>query len=140
MEATRRLRNSANPSDTLFGANDLMAIGALNAVAGEMGMRAGNEISVIGFDNIAMASWPLINLTTWVQSLREMVAHVMSVLNAQRLDATAPPVQHGLQEELILRGSSRQPWNQTGYHPANGPLVLLCIIAVLLINSRNNQN
>ncbi len=64
MNATRRLMALPDPPDALFCANDMMAIAALNVVVGEMGMRAGHDISVVGFDDIAMASWPLIDLTT----------------------------------------------------------------------------
>ncbi|MDL4915090.1 MAG: LacI family DNA-binding transcriptional regulator [Enterobacterales bacterium endosymbiont of Blomia tropicalis] len=109
MNATRRLMALPNPPDALFCANDMMAIAALNVVAGELGMQPGRDISVVGFDNIAMAGWPLINLTTWVQPLSEMVETAIVVLKNQLEAAEALPVQHVLKGELIIRGSTCSP-------------------------------
>ncbi|HAT1615261.1 TPA: substrate-binding domain-containing protein [Raoultella ornithinolytica] len=107
MNATRRLMALSDPPDALFCANDMMAIAALNVVVGEMGMRAGHDISIIGFDDIAMASWPLIDLTTWVQPLSEMVEAAIAVLKTQLDSAEAAPEQHVLKGKLIIRGSTR---------------------------------
>ncbi|MCM1011195.1 MULTISPECIES: LacI family DNA-binding transcriptional regulator [unclassified Brevibacterium] len=43
--------------------NDYIAIGALNA-AKELGLSVPEDLTVIGFDDVAMASWELIDLTT----------------------------------------------------------------------------
>ncbi|EPH0681143.1 TPA: LacI family DNA-binding transcriptional regulator [Klebsiella aerogenes] len=107
MNATRRLMALPTPPDALFCANDMMAIAALNVVVGEMGMKAGEDISIVGFDDIAMASWPLINLTTWVQPLSEMVDTAIAVLKTQLGAAETSAVQHVLQGKLIVRGSTR---------------------------------
>lgn len=107
MNATRRLMALPTPPDALFCANDMMAISALNVVVGEMGMKAGKDISIVGFDDIAMASWPLINLTTWVQPLSEMVDTAIAVLKTQLGAAETSAVQHVLQGKLIVRGSTR---------------------------------
>ena len=107
MNATRRLMALPTPPDALFCANDMMAIAALNVVVGEMGMKAGEDISVVGFDDIAMASWPLINLTTWVQPLSEMVDTAIAVLKTQLGAAETTAVQHVLQGKLVVRGSTR---------------------------------
>jgi LacI family transcriptional regulator len=47
----------------VFCANDLMALAALNA-ARTARVAVPRQLSVIGFDDIAIASWPLIQLTT----------------------------------------------------------------------------
>lgn len=107
MNATRRLMALSSPPDALFCANDMMAIGALNVVVGEMGMTAGSDISVVGFDDIAMAGWPLFNLTTWVQPLSDMVDCAISIIKAQLGEAEAKPVQYVLKGQLIIRGSTR---------------------------------
>lgn len=109
MAATRELMSSRTPPDALFCANDMMAVGALNVVAGELGRVPGEDISVIGFDDIAMAAWPLFNLTTWVQPLPEMIARAMDVLRLQLENAATPPQQHRLTGQLVVRGSARRP-------------------------------
>ncbi|HFD9223564.1 TPA: LacI family DNA-binding transcriptional regulator [Salmonella enterica] len=111
MNATRRLMKSPTPPDALFCANDMMAIAALNVVSGEMGMQVGRDISVVGFDNIEMASWPLINLTTWVQPLSEMVDATISVLKAQ-LERSSAPINHVLKGRLVVRGTTRIPGSE----------------------------
>ncbi|PKH26714.1 LacI family transcriptional regulator [Enterobacterales bacterium CwR94] len=109
MAATRRLMASSSPPDAVFCANDMMAIGALNVIVGEMGCLAGRDISIVGFDDIAMGAWPLFNLTTWQQPLTEMVASAIAILRAQLAQQDCAPVQCQLPGKLILRGSARIP-------------------------------
>lgn len=109
MDAARRLLTAKNPPDGIFCANDIMAIGALNVAAGEMGMVPGRDISIIGFDDIAMAGWPLFNLTTYVQPMDDMVTSAVRILAAQLADADAPAVQQVLPGRLVVRGSARTP-------------------------------
>lgn len=107
MNATRRLMTLSEPPDAIFCANDMMAIGALNVVVGEMGLIAGADVSVVGYDDISMASWPLINLTTWVQPLNQMVDLTATMIKSQLEDSDAEPVQHVLNGQLVIRGSAR---------------------------------
>jgi LacI family transcriptional regulator, galactose operon repressor len=55
----------------IVGYNDLTAIGALRALRG-VGRRVPEDVSVIGFDDIAAASWVVPGLTTIVQQKAEM--------------------------------------------------------------------
>ncbi len=50
--------------DAVFCANDIVAIGAMDAIRTETGLTIPNDISVIGFDDISMSSWPSQKLTT----------------------------------------------------------------------------
>jgi DNA-binding LacI/PurR family transcriptional regulator len=107
MQATRTLFEQATPPDAIFCANDMVAIGALNVVAGEMHLTPGKEVSVVGFDDIAMASWPVFNLTTWVQPVTEMVAQAMVIIRQQLENSSAPPAQYKIKGKLIVRGTTR---------------------------------
>ena len=49
--------------DALFCASDLLAFGALDAIR-ERGLRVPQDISVVGFDDVPMAAWPVFDLTT----------------------------------------------------------------------------
>ena len=49
--------------DAVFASNDLLALGAMQAIS-EEGLRIPEDISVIGFDNIATASFRGVELTT----------------------------------------------------------------------------
>ncbi|UYB60213.1 LacI family DNA-binding transcriptional regulator (plasmid) [Klebsiella michiganensis] len=110
MVAMRDLLNDKNGRpDGVFCANDIMAIGALNVAVGEFGLIAGQDISIIGFDNIAMADWPLFNLTTYVQPIDEMVASAVRIITQQFAQTGAPAVQQELAGKLIVRKSARVP-------------------------------
>jgi len=62
LAAKRLIQNGVNP-DAVFAANDLMAMGALDALKTE-GIKVPEEIAIIGFDNIKMSSLVEPKLTT----------------------------------------------------------------------------
>jgi LacI family transcriptional regulator len=63
----------------VFCANDVIAIGALNA-ARALGADVPAQVSVFGFDDIAMASWDLFGLSTVRQDLAEMAGTAAALL------------------------------------------------------------
>jgi LacI family transcriptional regulator len=69
--AAKKLLHSGRPFTALFAFNDISAIGAMRAFQ-EAGYRVPQEISVIGFDDIASAAFQNPPLTTIRQPLREM--------------------------------------------------------------------
>ena len=64
-----------------------MAMGALDAARGELGIRVPEELSIIGFDDIPMAAWPGYSLTTVRQPVERMVDATIQVL----MDAIEEP-------------------------------------------------
>ncbi|HCF7274952.1 TPA: LacI family DNA-binding transcriptional regulator [Pseudomonas aeruginosa] len=108
MKATRRLLALDSPPDGIFCANDLTAIAALNVVV-ESGLVPGKDISIVGFDNIAMSKWPAISLTTFVQPVQQLVQKAVDIVSAQLEDSTVQAVQEVVGGELIIRRSSRLP-------------------------------
>lgn len=69
-------------SDAVFCANDLMAIGVLDALRGPLGLRVPEDVLVAGYDDVPEASWAAYDLTTIVQDAPAMVAAAMSILEA----------------------------------------------------------
>lgn len=65
--------------DCIFCANDITALGAIEAIR-EMGLSIPEDISIVGFDDINMASWPSYSLTTWKQPIDEMVDNAVKLL------------------------------------------------------------
>jgi LacI family transcriptional regulator len=61
--ATAELLELEEPPTLLFCGNDVMAYGALNA-ARRSGRRVPEDVSVIGFDDLPEASWPIVDLST----------------------------------------------------------------------------
>jgi LacI family transcriptional regulator len=69
--ATNELLALRDRPSAIFCANDIMAIGALNA-ARSAGVRIPEEVSIVGFDAIAMSQWDAFRLTTVRQPQAEM--------------------------------------------------------------------
>lgn len=64
----------------IFAANDGMALGSIKAI-NEMGLKVPNDISVIGFDNIDIASYMTPELTTVDSSLEKIAKQSVSSLD-----------------------------------------------------------
>jgi LacI family transcriptional regulator len=69
--AMRLLLSQPQPPTAVFACNDLMAIGAIEA-ARELGFRVPQDVAVIGFDDIPVASWVRPRLTTIAQHPGQM--------------------------------------------------------------------
>jgi len=63
---TLKLLNMAGRPDAIFAANDLLAMGVMQA-ADELGLNIPGDLAVIGFDDISFASYPRVCLTTIAQ-------------------------------------------------------------------------
>ena len=70
-QAMQTLLALDEPPTAVFACNDLMALGALEAVSGR-GLRVPQDVAVMGFDDIPPASWVRPRLTTVAQHPREM--------------------------------------------------------------------
>jgi LacI family transcriptional regulator len=77
--ATERLLALPDPPTAIFAANDQMAIGAIEAI-GARGLRVPDDISVVGFDDIELASYVQPTLTTVRQPLADMGVRAVGVL------------------------------------------------------------
>ena len=53
----------------------------MDAVRSGMNMKVPEDISIIGFDDIPMASWPSFNLTTVRQPVQRMVDGSVEILS-----------------------------------------------------------
>lgn len=104
-DQTQKLLQLSNPPTAIIASNDSMAFGAMDA-AKTCGMTIGSDISIIGFDDIRMASQTHPSLTTVRQPLTEMgeVALDMLVNLIQGHRLLTP--QRILPTELIVREST----------------------------------
>jgi LacI family transcriptional regulator len=71
MEGMRELLNRGRDFSAVFAVTDEMAIGAIR-VLWDAGIRVPEDISVMGFDNIGMASYIVPRLTTIQQPIAEI--------------------------------------------------------------------
>jgi DNA-binding LacI/PurR family transcriptional regulator len=78
-EAMRRLLKSAPSLDAVFAANDLMAVGAIQA-AESVGRRVPEDIAVVGFDDVPLAVMAQPPLTTVRQPIEAMGREMATML------------------------------------------------------------
>ncbi len=96
--------------EALFCANDLMAIGALDALRKRLRLRVPEDVLVAGFDDVPEASWASYDLTTIVQDGPRMVAEAMSILQSMMSSSrSAGGVLRVVPGELIERSTTRRP-------------------------------
>jgi DNA-binding LacI/PurR family transcriptional regulator len=102
--AMHRLLAEAPDIDGVFVANDLMALGALQA-AGELGRRVPEDIAVVGFDDSPLAAEARPAITTVRQPIVAMGAALAErLLDGIEQDEALPPLVLGT--ELIVRESA----------------------------------
>lgn len=103
-QATLQLLKGENQLDAIFCANDIMALGAIDAVK-SLGLTVPKDVSILGFDDITMASWPGYSLTTWKQPTDEMIEASIQILLNEIAGENEGPVSVLLPGKLIKRGS-----------------------------------
>ncbi|WP_338468349.1 LacI family DNA-binding transcriptional regulator [Novosphingobium sp. ZN18A2] len=101
--AARELVESGIAFDAIFAASDLIAIGAMRALA-ERGLKVPDDVAVVGFDDIPAASLTAPPLTTVMQDLRGAGELLVETLLASIEDRPAPP--STLPTRLVVRGST----------------------------------
>ena len=90
----RTFRDEGHPMpDAIFGINDIMAMGAIDALRGDLDRRVPEEVMVGGFDNIMEAQRRPYRLTTVHQPIDEMVGIALEILN---LDSPASKIESGI--------------------------------------------
>jgi DNA-binding LacI/PurR family transcriptional regulator len=95
--------------DAVFCANDLLAIGAIDALRKEVGLQAPGDVLVAGFDDIPASSWAGYDLTTFVQDGARMVDEAMAILKASMgLHEQAGNVRVVVPARLVERRTTRR--------------------------------
>jgi LacI family transcriptional regulator len=105
--ALELLRLRERPT-AIFAANDLSALGALDA-AREVGVTVPGELSIVGFDDIPEASSSEPRLTTIAQPLHEMGALALRMLVEQLAGNEDGKRHHHLHSELVVRETAAAP-------------------------------
>ena len=112
-EATRRLFPPGAPLDTLpdavFVANDHMAFAVLETLRHELSIAVPEQVSVVAYDDVPLASWPSYNLTTLRQPTNRMVSATVDVLLGSINKPIHEPQHIEIEGPLIVRGSARLP-------------------------------
>ncbi len=99
------LFNQPDPPTAIFACNDLMALGVLRAAA-ESGLRVPHDLSVVGFDNIALSSYTTPPLTTIAQPTDQISMRTIDLLMERIKSKEKDPARELLPAALIVRASS----------------------------------
>ena len=96
------------PFTALFAYNDISAIGAMRAFQ-EAGLRVPEDISVVGFDDVSIASFSIPPLTTVRQPLEKMGRIAAQTLLERIEDRATFVPEIAVEPELISRRSTGPP-------------------------------
>jgi len=107
LRATQRLLSLPDRPTAIFCYNDMTAMGALNA-AWQIGLRIPEDISIIGFDDLAIASYTIPPLTTVRQPKHDMGRMATEIL-LNLLAGSTSETSRSVQGELIVRESTAPP-------------------------------
>jgi len=116
-EATTELIES-HPT-ALFCANDILALGAFNALIGR-GVHMPDDITLIGFDDVLLASWEAFQLTTVSQNTTEMARSAVGLLLSRigtKSASPLPPRRLLLEPSLVRRSTHGPPRQADGLIP-----------------------
>jgi DNA-binding LacI/PurR family transcriptional regulator len=108
VQAARHLLSVDIPPDAIFCASDISALGFIDTARFEMGARVPEDISVVGFDDIPVASWSAYNLTTYRQPVDRMIEKVIELLT-RPVDSPPSGERVRLAGDLVIRGSAKIP-------------------------------
>ncbi|EPE7079019.1 DNA-binding transcriptional regulator CytR [Cronobacter sakazakii] len=106
--ALEQLLSLPQPPTAIFCHSDVMALGALS-MAKRRGFRVPDDLSIIGFDNIALAEFCDPPLTTVAQPRFDIGREAMLLLLSQLNGHTVSSGSRLLDCELVLRGTTRAP-------------------------------
>ncbi len=106
--AAIRLMQYRQPPTAIFALTDVIAVGVLHAAA-ELGLRLPDELSVMGFDDIPLASYVIPELTTVAQPIYEMGQTAVEILMRHLGNTDARLETITLDTRLVVRKSTAPP-------------------------------
>lgn len=107
VQAARLLLEEAELPTAVFAANDVVAAGLLSGLD-RAGVDVPGEVSIVGYDNIAIAHLAHVSLTTVDQPRAEMGALALQLL-LERIDNHRARVVRLIEPTLVVRSTSGPP-------------------------------
>lgn len=115
----RELLSQPDGPTAVFAASDITAI-ELMTCASELGMGVPRDLSIVGFDDVVLASTPMISLTTVRQPIAELAHDGVDAAIALIEDPDAKPHVRHVEPQLIVRGTTGPPRRQRGRAARSG--------------------
>jgi LacI family xylobiose transport system transcriptional regulator len=104
----RELLKGPNAPTAFFAGSDLQALGVI-AAATAAGLSVPRDLSVVGYDDIALSRWMSPQLTTVHQPLRRMGEEATRIVLRLADGETVDTLRMDLATHLIVRGSTAPP-------------------------------
>jgi LacI family transcriptional regulator len=105
--AAEQLLSLAEPPTAIVACNDLLALGAMNAIR-KRGMEVGRDVSITGFDDIMLAEYANPGLTTVHLPAAAMGAQVADML-VQCIRSEVPTVEQVIVDPTFVQRASTGP-------------------------------
>jgi DNA-binding LacI/PurR family transcriptional regulator len=102
------LLDAQPPITALFVANNLMTLGALDAIH-QRGIRVPEQLSIVGFDDMPLAAYLRPPLTTVAQPTYQLGQAAAGLLLDRVADPDRPVARVRLKTTLVIRGSTCAP-------------------------------
>jgi DNA-binding LacI/PurR family transcriptional regulator len=106
LAAATDMLSLADPPTAIFAGNDIEAMGVYEAARLHQ-LRIPDDLSVVGFDDLAMSAWVSPPLTTVAQPLAQMAATATRMVLQAPADAIGSRVE--LATSLVIRSSTAPP-------------------------------
>ncbi len=107
-EAGLEILSGPTRPSALFAANDMIALGVMQA-ADELGVTIPAELSLVGFNDIAYAAFPRIQLTTVAQPTYDMGCIAAEYLLAVTQHGRKRKLRKFLEPRLVVRNTTAPP-------------------------------
>ncbi|MFT3964268.1 MAG: LacI family DNA-binding transcriptional regulator [Sphingobium sp.] len=104
-EAVKASFGSGDRTDAVLCLNDVMAMGAIDALKYEIGLQIPQDVMVTGFDDIPEAARPAYNLTTVRQPIERMVEEALNLLGLGEIGTASTALVRTVPGALIERGT-----------------------------------
>jgi DNA-binding LacI/PurR family transcriptional regulator len=104
--AMERLLIEGTRADAWFCGDDILSVGAISALA-KIGLRVPEDVGILGMNDMEMAGWPPVNLTTIRQPFDAIVEASVARIAALVDEPDAAPTAEAFPCEIVERGSLR---------------------------------
>lgn len=108
MACAEELLSAPTRPDAIFVGNDHMAFAVIDTIRAH-GLVPGQDISVVGYDDVPLASWGAYHLTTIRQPVNRMVKSTVELMLRMIESGDATPEHIEIEGPLVLRSTARIP-------------------------------
>ncbi|MEJ0097706.1 MAG: LacI family DNA-binding transcriptional regulator [Bauldia sp.] len=107
--AARSLLALDERPDAIFCASDYMAFAAIDVTRREFNLVPGRDLSIVGFDDVAEASYTRYDLTTFSQPPAALAREAIAIVDSHVANGQRRAEHRLVTGELVVRGSARVP-------------------------------